>query len=583
MEKRTNNSASIGELFAGNVFPINVDTTLKQEKLKKRAYVPVRNVGTTRLERVLFDEFALNHQPIRVLFPYITKEAMAMTMENYRQYVAQYNDDVFDLNMQINIHNAKVEEYTTSNKEKLTEVQKEFSRLFILKNRKTRTKEYNEKVEVFNQEYGMLVPKRKHQTIKYATEIIFQQILHSYSIQISKKTTEWIKLGVTEPTPVDQITINTWQVATKRRNDIQAIDVCTKTVANHRERLEEAGILVDYLFRGNKKGLKFNINSQILVVFDAKTGKYSNAENQSLTSETCKKLPDSNEDTRTSKNNIKKIENGIADFLEKGTPSAESSFVFLHEHPKQVSEVQTGGAAKTVKISNDLQKSIMHPQELAELLSSGAFNNYQRIDKRVLYHEAMYGTLTRDEFKQLIIQEFFCNAAKLYRGKNVFIGSWKKAINSYLEKLFLVRNGNDYFLIKKELMVDKMDEMLWRINNAQRWFIKTGINPLFPSDYFDFTRTSKQEIGFEYTKKAYQNHLKYIETKPKLAKSVKKKAEIRGKNLTQAKKFDIKVNQFFKGRVSLEKLTDYVNENLPTNFQHKLTEVLISISTKYTC
>lgn len=583
MEKRTNNFASIGEHFAVNIFPINVDTTLKQEKLKKRAYVPVRNVGTTRLERVLFQEFAEKHEPINVTYPYITKEAMAMTMENYRQYVAQYNDDVFDLNLQIEIHNGKVEEYKNANKDKLTEVQKEFSRLFILKNRKTRTKEYNEKVEEFNQEYGLLVPKRKFQTIKYATEIIFQQILHSYSIQIAKKTTEYIKLGVNEPTPVGQIMINTWQVATKRRNDIQAIDVCTKTVANHRERLEEAGILVDYLFRGNKKGLKFNINSQILVVFDAKTGKYSNTENQTLTSETSKKLLDSNEATRTSKNNIKKIENGIADFLEKGTASPESSFVFLPEHPKQVSEVQTGGAAKSVKISNDLQKNLLHPQELAEMLSAGAFNNYQRIDKRVLYHESMYGTLTREEFKQVIIQEFFCNAAKLYRGKRVFIGSWKKAINSYLEKLLLVHNGNDYFLIKKELMVDKLDEMIWRINNAQRWFIKTGINPLFPSDYFDFTRITKQEIGFEYTKKAYQNHLKYIETKPKLVKSVKKKAEIRTNNLTQAKKFDLKVNQFFKGRISLEELTDYVTDNLPANFQQKLTEVLISISTKYTC
>lgn len=587
MEKRTNNAASIGELFVNNIFPINVNTTLKQEKLNQRKYVPVKSVGITRLERVIFPELTEKHHQINAYFPYITKECMAMTMDNYRSYVANYNEQIIQANYDVERYNAKVQKYLLLNQKNLSEVQTQFSMLFVLKNKHERTKTFNEKVEEFNNDYGFLVEKRKFQTIKYATEIVFQQLLYAYSVEIAKRTTEYIKLGTNEPTSLQKIRINSWQVATMKRNDIQAIDVCKATIRNHRERLEEAGILVDYLFRGNKKALQFNINSQILVVFDAKTGKFSNAENQTLNSGTCKKLPDSDRTTRTFKNNIKKIENVIDDFLEEGKPSTSSKAadlsVFLPEHPKQISEVKTGGAAKTVKISEDLEKNIIHPQELAEKLSNGDFNNYQRIDKRVLYHEAMYGTLTREEFKKVIIQEFFCNAAKLWRGKFVFVGSWKKAINSYLEKLFLVHNGNDYFLIKKELMVDKLDEMLWRINNAHRWFRKTGINPLFPSDYFDFTRTSKQEIGFEYTKKSYQNHLKYLENKPKLAKSVKKKAEIRTNNLTQAKKFEMKVNQFFKGRISLDELTCYVEENLPVNFQQKLTDVLITISTKYTC
>lgn len=587
MEKRTNNSARIGELFAGQIFPIHVNITSNQRTLKQRDHVQPKNVGLTRYERVTFTEFAENHATINAFYPYITKEAMAMTMDNYRQYVAQYNEQITSLNQQIELHNQKVKKYLEENKNNLTEVQIQFKKLFVLKNKDNRTKQFNEKVDDFNKDYGMIVEKRKFKTIKYATEIIFQQLLYAYSVEIAKRTTEYIKLGTNEPTSLQKIRINSWQVATMKRNDIQAIDVCKATIRNHRERLEEAGILVDYLFRGNKKALQFNINSQILVVFDAKTGKFSNAENQTLNSGTCKNLIDSDRTTRTFKNNIKKIENVIDDFLEEGKPSTSSKAadlsVFLLEHPKQISEVQTGGAAKTVKISEDLEKNIIHPQELAEKLSNGDFNNYQRMDKRVLYHEAMYGTLTREEFKKVIIQEFFCNAAKLWRGKFVFVGCWKKAINSYLEKLFLVHNGNDYFLIKKELMVDKLDEMIWRINNAQRWFRKTGINPLFPSDYFDFTRISKQEIGFEYTKKSYQNHLKYLENKPKLAKSVKKKAEIRTNNLTQAKKFEMKVNQFFKGRISLDELTCYVEENLPVNFQQKLTDVLISISTKYTC
>lgn len=585
MEKRTNNAASIGELFVNNIFPINVNTTLKQEKLNQRKYVPVKNVGTTRLERVIFPELTEKHHQINAYFPYITKECMAMTMDNYRSYVANYNEQIIQANYDVERYNAKVQKYLLLNQKNLSEVQTQFSMLFVLKNKHERTKTFNEKVEEFNNDYGFLVEKRKFQTIKYATEIVFQQLLYAYSVEIAKRTTEYIKLGVNEPTPLQNIQINSWKIATMKRNDIQAIDVCKATIRNHRERLEEAGILVNYLFRGNKKALQFNINSEILVVFDAKTQKFSNAENQSLNSETSKNLPDSDRTTRTHKSTIKKIENGITDFLEKGNFASQKddSFVVLHEHPKQIAKVQTGGGENYVKISNDLEKNLLHPQELAEKLANGDFNNYQRIDKRILYHEAMRGTLSREDFKKVIIQEFFCNAAKLYRGKHVFIGCWKKAINAYLEKLFLINNGNDYFLYKKELMVDKLDEMIWRINNAQRWFSRTGINPLFPSDYFDFTRTDKKEIGFEYTKKAYQNHLKYLENKPKLAKSVKKKAELRIKNLTYSKKFDLKINQFFKGRISFDELSDYVNDNLPINFQEKLSDVIIKISTKYSC
>ena len=581
-QKRTNTVLRAGEIFAGNLFNLNANSTLSQRNVESR----LKSVATTRPERLNFVETALNHQPLIAFYPYINKEAMSMTMDNYRLFVADYNEKVRQENDVIEKYNGSVKKYMAENREKLSEVQISFSKLFNKHHKDKKTKEYNVEVEKFNADYGMIFTKRKIKTIKYATEIIFQQMLYLYSCQLAKASNEYIKLGVSSPTPVKQMNINAWHIKSIKRNDICAVDVCTATVRNHRERLEEAGILVDYLFRGHKSGLKMNINSQILVVFDAKTSLFSNTENQSVIPQTKKEFAYNNEATRTNKSNIKKIENGITDFLDLGTPSAVTLSSFLQEHTMQVAKSQTPAAAKNVKISENLsdklQNLILHPQDLAEKLSDGHFNNYQRIDKRILYREAMYGTLTREEFKQLIVQEFFCNAAKLYRGKLVYIGCWKKAINSYLDKVFTVNNGNIH-LYNKELMVDKLQEMLWRLNNAQRWFIRTGINPLYPSDYFDFTRTEKKEIGFEYTKKAWSNHLKYLENKPKLVQKAKKNTELRKASVNQSKKFDVKMNLFFKGKISLDELIDYTTTNLPSSYMEKLSSIMIKISTKYTC
>ncbi|WNM19256.1 hypothetical protein [Flavobacterium capsici] len=580
-QKRTNQSNSIGNLFASNIFPLNVNATSNQRNVAQRSSQRKTNVKVTRLERLTFTQNVENHTSINAVYPYINKEAMAMTMDNYRSYVANYNENVYNENENIRIHNAKVVKYIDNTE--LTEVQKTFTQMFYLKNNKLDPKKFNDLADEFNQEYGLLIEKKRFATIKYATELVFQQLVYIYSMQLAKSSNEYMKLGVKEATPLKQLAINSWQVATMKRNEIQAIDVCKATIRNHRSRLEEAGILVEYTFRGNKSAVKMTVNSQILVVFDASTGKFSNAENQSLTSGTHKDLTNKDEATRPLQSNIKKIENGIAAFLEKGTPSAATSSVFLLEHPKQKPNLNNAAAEKSVKISEKLENSILDQQEFAVKLSSGEFNNYQRIDKRILYHEAAYGTMNRHDFKELIIQEFFKNAAKLYRGKTVFVGSWKKAINSYLEKLFTVNNGNSISLYNKELMVDKLDQMIWRINNAQRWFTKTKINPLFPSDYFDFTRKTKSEIGFEYTQKAYENHIKYLENKPRLEKSIKKKAAIRENSINNDKKFQNKLNQFFRNRLTLEEFIDYVSNNLPSNYMQKLTENLISISTKYTC
>ncbi len=520
-----------------------------------------------------------------------------MTLDNYRLQVAKENNLIKEVNNEINSYNAKVELFCAG---KLDDIQKEYPKLFLknIKLKESKVKfepqDYNTLVEEFNNERGMLLKKRKLQTIKPPTFLHFEAILHLYGKQLSKYTEQYIKAATTEFKPVRPVDINTYHIAALERSldnetFVYSLPVSNATIRNNRNKLERAGILTNYKFRGHKKGVKMHISPKILVLFDAKTGKYTNAENQALTSQTCKKFTDKNKvNTRTLKSNINKKKNGQADFSEKGTASPDFSFVFYKNIPEQDEKSKLGGARENVKVSKNLseklENSIMHPQDFALRLAAGEFSNYNRIDKRILYQESSKGTMSRVDFKELIIQEFFKNAAKLYRTSTPFAGSWKKAINAYMDKMFIVNNGGGQtWLNSKEMMVDKLQELLWRLNSAHKWFLKTKVKPLYPSDYFDFTRKDKKEIGFEYTAKKYKEHLKYIENKPKLAKAVAKKAEIRAKNVNHSKKFEQKMNSFMRNRIQLPELIEYVDSNLPPNYLQKLSDYLLKIQTQYTC
>lgn len=592
--KRTYQAIQVVDLFSlPQDQKFNPKTAIVQVPSKHEKPEPKR-----RPERIIFADFNQELEPLKAVYPFLNTQAEAATMDNYRLYVADYNDRIKQLNHDNEKINFHVRKFKSENQ--LTEVQKTFTEIFIKKNFKKKAKEYNALVEGFNKQYGLLIEYKKYQTIKYQTEMVFRQMLHLYCRELAKHTEYFMKLGLSHEKTIIPYEINSFHIVESVRNNVKSIDICTKTVRNHRDRLEEAEVFSSYQFQGyirpNTKtqkqlirGVKMHINPQILVIFDAKTNNLTASGNQRFTPQKGKELPNNNEVTRTFKNNVKKNENGQADFLDKERSKAAGfSFVFYENIPQQDEKSKLGGGEKNVKVLNTLseklENSILPAQELAVKLSSGAFNNYTRIDKRYLEEEAFYGTMGREDFKLLVIQEFFKCAARLYRDKNVFVGSWKKAINSYIEKIFFTNNGNGLHLYNKSLMVDQLDQLLWRLNTAAKWFNKTKISPLFPSDYFDFSRTEAKEIGFEYTKKSWINHLKYVENKPKEAFKIKKKTELRKRTVNHSKKFDAALNRFFKNRLQLSELIDYVDKNLPAEYLQKLSDRLIKLSnSKYTC
>src|SRR5690606_22551778 len=70
-----------------------------------------------------------------------------------------------------------------------------------------------------------------------------------------------------------------------------------------RKRLEEAGILQDYIFEGSSRPVKMRINPQILSITDNFQGRKANTENQKVTPDGRTVLPHNKVSIRTVLNN----------------------------------------------------------------------------------------------------------------------------------------------------------------------------------------------------------------------------------------------------------------------------------------
>lgn len=518
---------------------------------------------------------------LMAVYPVIIEKAFASTMDNYRKFIAAYNQKVKEENKQIDKHNTEVADYCKNNM--LTEVQTQFRKVFLQKEKTFPTaKQYNIAVLDFCNTYGQIIPQKKIQSVKYTTELVFQNLLHLYNSQLFKRNEKFMKVGLQSERPIQEFKINSLLVTQLKRNEVNSLAICSKTVRNHTKRLKEAGVFVEYHFSGRNRAVEVHLNPEILVVLDVFDSKIKTTTNQQVTFLKGKVLPDNNDSTRTNKNESKKKENvknislGFRSSSEALTPFV---FSFTGTHASNTEDLHQGAGEKAVSTSDKLQELIIHPQELAENLASGVYLNYKPIDIRLLYNEAFSGTLTSEEFRELVIQDFFKSISKIYRFSSPFVGSWKKAINSYYETKWLSFTGNS---LNKNVLIDHITQMRWRIEWARKWFVKNQFSPLFPSDYFDPTRQNAKEVGFEYTKIKWKEHLaskeKYITLKQKqLGEATKRKAQI-----NHAKKCETALKRFFKDKMTYTELYNYVQHNLPKEFLEKLPDLILKKSLQVT-
>lgn len=526
---------------------------------------------------------------IWAVYPTITQEAFAMTMDNYRIFISSYNFKTEAENQLIEKYNATVDDYKTENPN-FTPIQKTAFGFFIKSKNALPDREYNDEVEKFNNEYGLIFKKRKIQTVKYGSEQVFQNFLHLYNTQLLKRNQQQMLLHLPTLRKLQRLKISSQMVVGLKRNDVKSIDVCKKTIRSHRKRLEEAGVLVEYHFSGGNRAVKMHINSDILVVLDMKTSKIVTAENQRVTPESAKVLPDSNENTRTLINKDQIKENVENNSLDKEFPTVTPFDFVFYENTTSNKQNPTGPPPKKyVKFlenappapnieptqSEKLTNLIIDTQELAVKLSEKEFLGYTPIPLRDLEQEAYHGTMTNDEFRELVIQDFFKSSSKIWRDTSPWPGAWKKAINLYYEVKFCNYKGISF---NKSLLLDDVQELRWRLEHARKWFLKNNFPALFPSQYFDITRTTAKEVGFEYTKKAWLRHQKYKEESELRKRKTEAAAALRKSKNNHAKKAETIIKRYINKKIDLPYLFDYVEKNLPPEFMQELPKMIEKIT-----
>ena len=525
------------------------------------------NAYSTESQQAKIDaekESFLNDNPniIKAVYPCIVDEAFAITMGNYRKFIAEYNFKTSQENLEIQKWN---ENYCTK---ELTEIEKTFTALFYKNYSHLKPKEYNQKIEEFWVDKNILLEKKAIQSVKYATELIFSAILSAYNAQLINQNSEYMKLLVAVERPISPMKLNSWFITQMKRNGVQALDLCTKTVRNHRNRLFEAGVLTARNFKGSKSPVECYINPEILTVLDFKNNQLRNTKNQPINFKEGKNLPDNDVITRAFKEEKEMKENGKTDFLSNMSSGKALTITYFNTStPVRKQQKKTEGrAGENVNFSENLLRTLENEQVLAEKLAQNHYSDYRSIDIRYLTKEAYEGTLTNEEFVQVVIQDFFKSSNKLWKNSpNVYVGSWKIAINQYLKSKFRLFSGNP---MQKVNILEDIQELRWRLEFARKWYLQNEkVQILYPNNYFDFTRTKSFEIGFEHTKEKYKNHLK------KLAKEgqSKVKAEAKAKRRALTYKYNVKINQFLNNKIDYGQLKKYVQDNLPKEFNQNLS------------
>jgi len=500
-------ATKIGDLFGKNVLQnvlkadpkVRVANQEEDEESKRKVY---KEMVTELLEQY----------PLKAVYPSIPSQCMRATMDNYREFVHQHNQTIALQNAAIQTFNEKVDDFIANNQLDIVQTtyyelfQKQYGKIkkYVFTNPDTgedeigvryefnlhsnkAIREYNERVEEFSDRVFVL-KKKELQPIKATTERVFQQILYCYTVQMYHLNKQYIKLGITHERSLPKVDLHPEEIKhLNKENGIKMLDVSSRTIKRHIDRLLDAGVLQNYLFLGTNRPPKTHINPEILVYFDERGSKLKTIENQSLNQKKGTKCLHIKENTRTDKKNKKEANSeqvgtclsGVAtlsatqpvsDFF-TGTPqgNAPSEPTFAAP-PPQKTEIKRWKAPKEPqtrreRLSEYLQNQILHPQELAEGLANGDFNDYKPIDLQLLKEEAMYGFLTAAEFRELFFNDFFKSSAKLFKDKEVFVGCWYNAIAGLLYSKSFTVNGYAY---RKDMLTDYVPQYRWRLEYARK-------------------------------------------------------------------------------------------------------------------
>lgn len=510
-------------------------------------------------------------------YPFLDRAAMKSTMDKYRQYVYTYNKKVIESNKTIAKYNKTVVAASTLNIAKqVADFKKQYRSEFAAV--------YNEAVEDFNTQLGAnYIAKKRNQTIKYASELVFNVLVGFYIGQLKQRNAYLLEMN--RPTSVlknslPKLKIDHRKLATHTIAEIPRLSICKKTAQNHIKRLREANILINYSYVNQLKPIGVNFNPEILVILDGNPPKSKRVENQFFKECNSKKLPDNNDTTRTFLLKEKEIKDcatstGITkeSFACPADGFYKNTTVISNELKNR--QRQTPAAIKAIlpaflkqgtakqgannQLSTNFLARLQDDRELAKQLTEGVYDNYKGLRYDYLQKIELYAHITSKEFKAILIQDFIKSSAKIWKQHNVYVGEWKKTINYLNEELFK-------HITQKSTLIEKLKQYRWKLEFARKWFVKSEISALYPSLYFDKTRTQTNEIGFFGLHKVWKTHIKYQERKrlEKAQQQMQKNA--RKRKTEHQKKITTAIKKYEKGSYTAKQLYYYVETNLPHSF-----------------
>ncbi|SED21415.1 hypothetical protein SAMN04489761_4646 [Tenacibaculum sp. MAR_2009_124] len=516
-------------------------------------------------------------------YPYISPDDKVQTIINFKKHYEEYNKKVIEENAktkQYNEEKVKPESDLSLNEKKLkTEFIEDYNHLNVW--------EYNDKVEEENLK-NPIHSKKTAQKLKQQHKETFRVLLYFYVGQLRRRNNDL--LNKNRPTSVKKTNLPPLQVnkrnITKHKIDgFKEIDWDTKTIYNHIIRLLESGALKNNRFFHRTMPTAVNFSNDIIAISDYNPPKSQKPNYQSFKYVSEKNLPNYTHTTRTTS---KKVE--IKDCVKKHSHNECGSMPEKHNGNKTQCPADgygnTKGISKKIEleggekikipdfvkkktnpkkslIAENFRAKILKLSDFAEKLKNNDFKNYKPETYRYLQKVRLstIGDISFEEFKEFAIQDFIKTAAKIWKNHTVKKGSWINAIKFLTESLF-----KD--LTQKESVEEKIREYRWKLEWARKWFEKTGLTALFPSDYFDTTRKNKNEVGFfsNYMHTIYKNSLSKDKKKVKNREVEASKRQRRLKKNKYDKLLNQAIDKYNSGNYNYKQLSNFVCQNLPKEY-----------------
>ncbi|WP_298426893.1 hypothetical protein [uncultured Kordia sp.] len=368
----------------------------------------------------------------------------------------------------------------------------------------------------------LLLTKRKYSKVSTALERTFEIILWLYGNQLRELREHLKDLDVNLAVTFPKVKITSTGIAHITNDGERRVTYTSCTIQNHLYRLRDAGIITDYSFHGTKKPVNFFINPSIFQMHDKSL---SSSENQLVTDFLTKKVRDKSEDTRTfTKEIIKKVgnvdnhshEKEVNSFTDKKISKNKKTYknTIRDESQKFSNQNASKLGAHEIFPKNELSKYLRNQLQYRTVLLQGLtahhYDDYSysasQMNRR-LDVEARQGSMSREEFRELLLQLFLKMAAPIWKGMNVYYGSWHKAYIQIDDEYLRNPNGS---IPRKETLLYMFGFLVYRINRAKRFFkSKKQYCIHYPCIYFNVTRKLPSEGGFAYTLKWLKQYQKY--------------------------------------------------------------------------